>query len=629
VQGLPLKNNEMVLAGMLFKDFTSDGNELVITKRDGNLNPLWTRRYGLDVSVFTDPAELFMTNQFLWEADNGDLILLVNGVLPDGAMGNYVTVTRMRATDGSVVWCKTFLPVHLESWGYASGAFQTGNSLVITGYMDMPPGVTPDVPAFFAMRLSWGDGSMQQLKRHRYNVGDFGAWGNTFEQYKGRRIAGGYEIYGDEYEQGFTRDRQFVAVQLDENLDVTGSQSWGIDYTFADQMISRADTAGRFVILNRGGSGNSNTHLGIYNRSTGKNRRRRLNTTTQYIGDWLYEQNGNRVDFKPNGNTTVLLNYVSNGKPVTELMQLVAEDTLAGCTGTEVSAAMEEIPFKLAADPTGWRSVLDGGLKELPVSITDQTQTITQSSVCKSVLTIDAGTLSLGNDTAVCNKDTLVLQATPGLNNYTWPVTYHQQTVNDSTVKVFPNLDTAYIVQATTARGCLVMDTVRINVLDTPRLFLPADTTFCPGSSMLLQPYTTFDSYQWSTGATDAFITVTQPGSYTLTVTDNNGCKGEDASVVTLKDCASWVYIPTGFTPDNNGRNDVFHPIVSGSLASYYFAVYNRWGQCIFASADPQKGWDGTFKNPRQPTGTYTWYCKYRFEGGKYTSEKGTVVLIR
>jgi gliding motility-associated-like protein len=166
-------------------------------------------------------------------------------------------------------------------------------------------------------------------------------------------------------------------------------------------------------------------------------------------------------------------------------------------------------------------------------------------------------------------------------------------------------------------------------VLDTPRQFLPADTTFCPGGNMLLQPNATFTNYKWNTGATDAFITVTQPGSYTLTVTDNNGCKGIDATVVALKDCATWVYIPTGFTPDNNGRNDVFRPLVSGTLASYYFAVYNRWGQCIFASADPQKGWDGTFKNTRQPTGTYTWLCRYRFEGGKDKNEKGTVVLVR
>lgn len=628
VQGVSLQNNASVLLGLLYDKFTHDGNELVVTKRDGNLNPAWTRRYRLNPAVLGSLNELFITNQFLWEAGNGDVILLINGVHPGGLMANFHMVARISSTDGSLVWHKTFIPVHQESFGYASGAFQTGNSLVITGYMDMPPITTGDVPAVYAMRLNWADGSLQLLKRYRYHNNDFGAWGNSFDQYKGRRVAGGgYEIYGEEYQQGHTEDREYIAVQLNENLELTGSQSWGIDYTFADNEASIADAAGNFVVLNRGGSGSSATHLSVYNRN-GKHRRRRLNTT-QNNADWSDEQNGARIAFKPNGNTTVLLNYYNAGRPVTELMQLVPEDTLTGCTGTEVGARMEPISFKLEADPTGWKTIVDNGLEERAVTLTDVALPVTEDAVCKVVVPVMAGALSLGSDAVVCNNDTLVLTATGGLSNYTWPVSYHLLPVNDSTVKVAPDKDTTYIVQALTRRGCTVADTVQVQVWNTPQHFLPADTVICAGSSVVLQPVDVFNAYEWSTGATAASVTVNNAGSYMLKVTDANGCRGEDDIKVALKSCSTYVYIPTGFTPDNNGVNDVLRPAVSGNLASYYFAVYNRWGQCVFASRQPGNGWNGTFKNARQGAGTYTWICKYRFEGGDEKMEKGTVVLIR
>lgn len=627
LQGIPAKNNEWVALGLLYKQFTYDGHELLITKRNSDLNIIWIHRYRLNTAVLGSLDELFIANQFLWEAENGDLILLLNGVLPGGLMSNFHMVVRINGADGSLMWTKTFIPVHQESLGYASGAFQKDNSLVITGYLDMPPITIGDLPAFYAMRLNWVDGSLQLLKRYRYNNGDFGSWSNSFDQYKGRKIIGGYEIYGEEYEQGHVEDREFVAVQLDENLEMTGSQSWGIDYVFADKEKSVADAAGNFWVLNRGGSGNTETHLSRYYRNS-QHKRRRLNTVNN-SEDWVDEQTGARIAFKPNGNTTVLMNYNNGGKPVTELMQLVPEDTLAGCTGVEVSAGMVEIPFKLIPDPTGWRTVLDNGLEELPVSLAEGVLSVTENAVCKVVVPVGAGALSLGSDAALCNKDTLVLTATPGLSGYTWPVNYHLQTLTSNTVKVYPDIDTAYVVQATSTRGCLATDTVRINVLDTPRQFLPADTAVCLGGSAILQSNTPFNSYQWSTGETGSFITVNKQGVYTLAVTDDNGCKGEAFTRVALKDCATYVYIPTGFTPDNNGKNDVFKPVVSGNLAGYYFAVYNRWGQCVFATSNPQYGWNGTFKNALQPIGTYTWYCRYRFEAGKEQTEKGTVVLIR
>lgn len=626
-QGVALKNNTSILVGVLYNDFIVSGRELVLSKRDADLNTVWTRRYAFNPAVFGNLDAVFLMNEYIVEADNGDLLLTASSMISGSTVATLSMhlVARINAATGAMVWCKSFIPVHAESWGYAFGTFQSGNSVVVTGYLDMPPVTDGDVPAIYAMKLNMADGTLQQLKRYRFNNQDIGSWGNTFDQYKARKVPGGYEIYGEMYED-FVSERGYMTVQLDENLVVTGSQSWKIDEEWADWQKSVMDTAGNFVVLNRGSAGNTQTHLGIYSRS-GKSRRRQL-ATPHMNPDWE-DDIGRRIAFKPNGKTTLLMNYYNNGTPVTELMQLIPEDTLPGCTGSEVAVTHKEISFKLMDDPTGWKQVLNNGLLETVVNLTEQAQPVTEGAVCKTLTTIGASALLPAADTGLCKNDSMLLAATAGMNGYTWPVDYRLLPVNETTVKVFPDRDTAYIVQATTARGCLLTDTIRVNVLDTPRLFLPADTSFCAGSSVVLQSHKTFDAYQWSTGETSAFITINREGVYKLHVTDQHGCRGEETTVAVVKDCISNVYIPTGFTPDNDGINDVFKPVVYGSVASYYFAVYNRWGQCVFSSGNPADGWNGTYKNVRQPAASYVWYCRYRFAGSAEQTEKGTVVIIR
>jgi gliding motility-associated-like protein len=84
-------------------------------------------------------------------------------------------------------------------------------------------------------------------------------------------------------------------------------------------------------------------------------------------------------------------------------------------------------------------------------------------------------------------------------------------------------------------------------------------------------------------------------------------------------------YIPNAFTPNNDGRNDVFRPLIYGSVVNYNFAVYNRWGQQVFMSADWMKGWDGTVRGAPQPAGAFVWYCVYQLQGQEVQTQRGTV----
>jgi len=93
------------------------------------------------------------------------------------------------------------------------------------------------------------------------------------------------------------------------------------------------------------------------------------------------------------------------------------------------------------------------------------------------------------------------------------------------------------------------------------------------------------------------------------------------------------VYMPNAFTPDYNGRNDVFKPFTGrNTLEPYSLQIFNRWGQLIFNSSDPEKGWDGTADGKLCEKGVYVYVLKYRegIEGSsKIITIKGTVTLIR
>ena len=87
--------------------------------------------------------------------------------------------------------------------------------------------------------------------------------------------------------------------------------------------------------------------------------------------------------------------------------------------------------------------------------------------------------------------------------------------------------------------------------------------------------------------------------------------------------------IPTAFTPNNDGLNDVFR--ISGLKFQKLldFRVFNRWGQVIFQTNSIEKGWDGTFNGHPQDMGTYVYEITVAHPDGTRKTYKGSVTLIR
>ncbi|HEV2481307.1 MAG TPA: gliding motility-associated C-terminal domain-containing protein [Puia sp.] len=157
----------------------------------------------------------------------------------------------------------------------------------------------------------------------------------------------------------------------------------------------------------------------------------------------------------------------------------------------------------------------------------------------------------------------------------------------------------------------------------------PADTTKCDYSTISLIGPTGFPSYLWSTGGNTSTIAVADPGTYTLQVTDANGCKASASAIITDSSCPQYVYLPNAFSPNHDGRNDIFRPTFAGPTSGFRFAIYDRWGRLMFQTQDPAAGWDGTTGGKEQPVGVYVWVCVYKLYEQPERMQRGTVMLIR
>ena len=89
------------------------------------------------------------------------------------------------------------------------------------------------------------------------------------------------------------------------------------------------------------------------------------------------------------------------------------------------------------------------------------------------------------------------------------------------------------------------------------------------------------------------------------------------------------VYIPGAFTPNNDGKNDVFRPLVFGKVTSFKLQVFDRAGQVIFQTTDPHQGWDGLNKGMTYPTRVFVWQCSYQLDNQQPAYQKGTVMIVR
>jgi gliding motility-associated-like protein len=115
---------------------------------------------------------------------------------------------------------------------------------------------------------------------------------------------------------------------------------------------------------------------------------------------------------------------------------------------------------------------------------------------------------------------------------------------------------------------------------------------------------------------------------YVLTAKTVEGCVDTSSVNVTIFK-GSAIYVPTAFTPNNDGLNDILKPYYVSIKSLSYFTIYNRWGQNVFSTNDLNKGWDGFSKNKKQFVGSYVWVLKAVDAIGRVYNLKGSFVLLK
>lgn len=169
-------------------------------------------------------------------------------------------------------------------------------------------------------------------------------------------------------------------------------------------------------------------------------------------------------------------------------------------------------------------SVSNSGTYSVVVSVNGCTGTDTVV-----VTSVPTPVFNLGANTTICQGTTLTLDATVSQAN----VTYNWSNGGGTMPTLTVNSSGTYAVTATNSVGCSYSDNIIVNVEALPVPNLGPDVTLCEGQTVVLNGSVAGETnYSWNTGATTAGLTVDTAGTYTVTVTTDNGCIGTDAVIV-------------------------------------------------------------------------------------------------
>ncbi|MCG2616412.1 gliding motility-associated C-terminal domain-containing protein [Terrimonas sp. NA20] len=259
-----------------------------------------------------------------------------------------------------------------------------------------------------------------------------------------------------------------------------------------------------------------------------------------------------------------------------------------------------------------------------------------------AVQVLPAPVANAGDDIEICFGQDSRLQASGGIS-YEWsPPRFLSDPTVASPQVIQPDRTMTYALMVTDANQCRSLDPDQVTVKVIPPIevdIFPADTVVYAGAQFQYRISSIATSYSWTpaTGLSNPNIAnpvMTAPANDGATVqfrveaSTDAGCKGLGTATVRVYKGPD-IYVANAFSPNNDGKNDVFLPIPVGIKELGYFRVFNRWGQLMFYSKTLREGWDGRFAGLEQPTGVYTWMIEATTQDGRKIAKKGTVTLIR
>ncbi len=238
--------------------------------------------------------------------------------------------------------------------------------------------------------------------------------------------------------------------------------------------------------------------------------------------------------------------------------------------------------------------------------------------------------LSLPDDTVFCDETPVLLDATNSLGySYLWST----GSTNHFIEVMTPG---QYTVIVTDSNSCKNKDTIAVTELFSPLLNFNANLTICTGASITLNAFNNNCTYLWHDGSTDAQFVVQDSGLYYVTVQNFCGAT-TDSTTVKVNDCSDYLDLPTAFSPNEDGINDVLY-VVARNIENINWIVYDRWGEKVYEChtptlsnvTNPECGWDGTFRGNNLDAGGYMYYLSGQSVlDGRTIQKSGNFTLVR
>lgn len=252
-----------------------------------------------------------------------------------------------------------------------------------------------------------------------------------------------------------------------------------------------------------------------------------------------------------------------------------------------------------------------------------------------------APTAKAGPDTTICYGQSVQVNGTGG-DSYHWsPATDLSNPNVSNPIIESPEQTITYQLTVADPNGCtsLVPASLTVHVTPPAKLSAGDDTSVLVNTPIQLSAIDVnnigFTTYTWapatglsSPDVADPVANLQTTTNYTITATTSAGCQATASLTVKVYRTIDLI-VPSAFTPNSDGHNDLLRVILFGMKRLRYFAIFNRWGQRIFYSTDASVGWDGTMDGRAQSPGVYIWMAAAVDINNRLVERQGSVVLVR
>jgi len=232
-------------------------------------------------------------------------------------------------------------------------------------------------------------------------------------------------------------------------------------------------------------------------------------------------------------------------------------------------------------------------------------------------------------DTILCLGDISTLTAQGG-GVYFWSTG-----ATTSSIPVAPAANTSYTVIVSNGT---CSDTALINVLVHPvptALATALPYTINIGAQTALTGSASTNTYTWTPSYALSCTTCSNPVAsptvttiYVVSTLDSNGCFASDTVIVNVTQECDEVFVPSAFSPNADGRNDVLF-VRNPCVLEMEFRIYDRWGEKVFSTTDVKVGWDGMFRGKPVDPAVFFYMLKVNFFTGASKEQNGNITLVR